>query len=167
MVVTGDHRMHHRELEPTGLVQRSMHPLEHLIEQLDVVQRHPGDYDIELTGTGLEVLDVAVLEPHPIISRATPRTVDHPRRAIQPHVRGGTLGRCSQPLRRTHREQPVDIYRPYLPETAGPGATRDSAGRHPGRRSPQRENDKGPATYFFWAFELVAGAGFEPTTFGL
>ncbi len=40
-------------------------------------------------------------------------------------------------------------------------------GRQAGRRPPHRKTSKGPESLRFRAFSVVAGAGFEPATFGL
>ena len=72
--------------------------------------------------------------------------------------------RCHHQVRRPHRGQPVD---PSTgPSPANP-AIAAAAGRDPGRSAIPADNDKGPETLCFRAFILVAGAGFEPATFGL
>ena len=70
-------------------------------------------------------------------------------------------------VRRPHHRQPVDIYRQRCREPAGHGLAGLGAGRRPGRRPLRPNTTKARKPLSFRAFRLVAGAGFEPATFGL
>ena len=100
--------------------------------------------------------------PHPL-----PRSPSHPR------VSPGRRGRADQGRVRTPRARSPRLHHDHLPTRPPRHGRRCRPSLRPtaGQRDPvdvvTRRERRRPGTQWFRAFQMVAGEGFEPSTFGL
>ena len=88
--------------------------------------------------------------------------------ALHLHVDEPGLARVGQiHAAARHDGRDLDVHRPHRPHHPRQSTTRQAEPVDAAGDTPDPENAEGPETKCFRAFQVVAGAGFEPATFGL